>query len=116
MIFSTLNQLNCFFIFLFFGIILGIINTILRIILFINFNKKIKNNIFNCIFYCFFVVFFEILINILNFGKISLALVISFVGGFLLIKKLTLKLVVFLQGKCYNAFIRRKNLKCKEKE
>ena len=88
MIFSTFNQFNCFVIFIFFGIIAGLIYNLFAIIFLLNYSKKIKNLIILTIFYAFFTTFFIILINIFNFGKISFVVILSYILGFIWIKKL----------------------------
>lgn len=101
MIFSTQNQVYCFLIFLFFGIVLGFIYSIYKTIFLLNFQKIISKNIFFTIFYAIFIVFFNILINFFNFGKTHIALLIVYILGFSLIKRLLKNLLVFLENKWY---------------
>lgn len=102
MIFSTLNQLNCFFIFLFFGIIFSVINTCLNILFLQKKFKTTKKIIINCVFYSIFSIFFVILLNIFNFGLFSFVLLLASVLGFIWFNLTSKKLVVFLKTLCYN--------------
>lgn len=102
MIFSTLNQLNCFILFLFCGIILGIFYLIFSILFLKKHQKIFQKIIFEGIFYTFFSIFYVFLINFFNFGKISYVLIIGYILGFLWIKKVLQNLVVFLTNKWYN--------------
>lgn len=106
MIFLSLNQLNCFLIFLFYGIISCFIYKIFCILFLKNYQKKLKFIVFDAIFYTFLMIFLIFLINFLNFGKLSLALIFAFIIGFYSFKTLTKNLVVFLQNKWYNIFIK----------
>jgi len=117
MIFSTQNQLDCFLIFLFFGILFGFILSLFDLIFFRKNEKIIIKNITNCIFSAIFLIFFTILLNIFNFGKFSLTLLFSISFGLLAFKRLVSNLVVFLQNKCYNVFKSkpRRTKKCKVK-
>lgn len=104
MIFSTINQFNCFLIFLFFGIISNLIYSLFSIIFIKNYQKKFKNIIFDTIFYVFLMIFLIFLINFLNFGKLSFSILLAFILGFYSSKILTKNLVVFLQNKWYTIF------------
>ena len=101
MIFSTFNQLNTVFVFLFFGLICGLIFNVLNTLFLIKFSKKIKKTIFFSIIYAIFSCFFAILINIFNFGKINLVLLTTFVIGFIWLKTSTKNLFVFFENKWY---------------
>ncbi len=115
MIFSSFNHVNCFLVFLFFGIILGFIDNIISIVFLKNYQKKFVIPIFDTVFYTFFSILFVILLNIFNFGEFSLVLVLAYVLGFYWIKKQLKNLVAFLQTKWYNVINRirakRKNEK-----
>ena len=102
MIFSTLNQTNCFICFLFFGLLTGILFNLFLIIFFVKYLKKYQKNIFFCIFFAFFIIFFAILINIFNFGKFSITLFLAYIISHFWSRKLTTNLVVFFSNKCYN--------------
>ncbi len=106
MIFITLNQLNCFLLFLFFGIILGFVYQIFSVIFLKNFQKIYLKSIFNGIFCAFFGIFYVFFINFYNFGKYPPALLFAFLLGIFWVKKLCAKSVVFLQNKWYNLFKR----------
>jgi len=106
MIFLSVNQLNCFLIFLFFGIISCVIYKFFCILFLKNYQKIFKIIIFDTIFYTFLMIFYIFLINFLNFGKLSLVLIFAFTIGFYFFKILTKNLVVFLQNKWYNIFIK----------
>ncbi len=101
MIFSTINQLNCFLIFLVFGFLCAIIYNLFFIIFCINFSKDFKKIIFQSIIFSTFSIFFVFLLNYFNFGKISIALFLAFVVGFFWFNKLAKNLVVFLSLKWY---------------
>lgn len=102
MIFETQNQLYCFFIFLFFGIVLGIISIIYFLFTLLNFQKKLLKNIFLTVFYAIFSVFFVFFINFFNFGKFEVAPLIAYLIGFIWIKTLFKNLLVILENKWYN--------------
>ena len=102
MMFSTFNQLNCFLIFLFFGIVFGIIINLFSIIFLKKFQKIIIKCVFDCIFCIFFCIFLIFLLINFNFGKISFVLIIIFLFGFLLPKFVFKKTFVFLENKWYN--------------
>ena len=102
MIFSTLNQFNCFLIFLFFGICSSLIYKFFSIIFLKKYQKKLKIIIFDCIFSIFLIIFLTFLINYLNFGKLSLGIIVAFLTGNLIFNKLVKNLVVFLENKWYN--------------
>lgn len=104
MIFNTLNQFNCFLIFLFFGIISNLIYSLFSILFLKNYQKKIKIIIFDTIFYSFLMIFLIFLINFLNFGKLSFSILLAFICGFLSLKILTKNLVVFLENKWYTTY------------
>ncbi len=102
MIFSTINQLNCFFIFLFCGIIFGIIYLFFSTLFLKKYQKIFQKIIFDSIFYSFFAIFYVFFINFYNFGKISYVLIFGYCLGFLWIKKVFKNLVVKLENKWYN--------------
>ncbi len=108
MIFSTFNQLNSFIIFLFCGFIYGFICSIFKIIFLIKNEKIIKKSMFDCIFYAFLIVFYYFLTIFLNFGNISLVLLLSLIVGKISFEWLGRNLVVFLQNKWYNIINKRK--------
>ena len=120
MIFFTLNQFNCFLIFIFFGIILNLIYNLFSILFLKNFQKKLKIIIFDTVFYSFFNIFLIFLINFLNFGNLSFTLLASSYLGFYLTKRLCKNLVVFLEKKWYTIvnknYSKRKTRKCKQTE
>lgn len=101
MIFQTQNQLNCFFIFIFFGIITGIIFNISNLIFLKNYQKKLIKLILNTVFYSFFYIFFVFFINFFNFGNFSISLLLAYILGFTLSKRLSFKLIVLLKKKWY---------------
>ena len=108
MIFSTLNQLNCFILFIFCGIIFGIIYSIFSIVFLKKYQKIFQKIIFEGIFYTFFSIFYVFLINFYNFGKISYVLILAYGVGFVWLKKVLQKLVVFLTDKWYNSIKTKK--------
>ncbi len=102
MIFATNNQLNCFILFLFFGILIGIIFQLIFIIIFKK-NKKIwKNIIIDTIFCTIFLIVFDFLLNFYNFGKFSFVLIFAYLFGYFWIKKLSKKIVDKCAKVCYN--------------
>jgi len=101
MIFNTINQFNCFLIFLFFGIIFNLIYNLFSILILKKYQKKLKIIIFDTIFYSFLSMFLIFLINFLNFGKLSLVVLLAFVLGFISLNILTKNLVVFFENKWY---------------
>jgi len=102
MIFSTTHQFNCLFVFLFFGIILGIISIIFFGLFLKKFQKKFIIYTLDGVFYTFFSIFFVILLNIFNFGKFSISLILVYLIGYIWINKACKNLVVFLENKWYN--------------
>ena len=110
MIFSTLNQFNCFLLFLFFGIFLGFIYCIFSILLLKKYQKIFQKIIFEGIFYTFFSIFYVFLINFYNFGKISYVLIFAFLCGYCWAKKLLKDLVVFFENKWYNYIKKKKEI------
>lgn len=108
MIFATNLQLNCFILFIFFGVILGFIFNLFFVLFLKNNSKLIKNIILNTIFCTFFCVFFVILLNLFNFGKLSLSLILAYLLGYFWVKKLTRNLVDKLSKKWYTLLQRRK--------
>ena len=108
MIFVTNNQFNCFLLFLFFGIICGLIYQFFCVVFLKKYQKIFVKTIFDGIFCTFFCIFYVFLINFYNFGKFPLALLVAFVVGFLWIKKLLFKSVVFFQNKWYTCIKRLK--------
>lgn len=115
MIFATNNQLNCFILFIFFGLILGGIFQLLSIIFFKKYQKNWEKIVFESIFYTFFCIFFVILSNIFNFGLFSFALVLAYLIGFIWTNKLSAKLVGKIQNKWYN-FLKGKAKNEKERK
>ena len=116
MIFSTLNQLNCVFVFLFFGLICGIFFIFFSIVFLLKYQKKYQKNIFFCIFSAIFIIFFAILQNIFNLGKFSLTLFCAYLIAFIWTNKLFKNLVVFLQNKWYTTVNKIFKLKRKTNE
>ena len=114
MIFSTLNQLNIFLIFVFGGILCEIIRSVFNTLFLINFQKKLTKTIFFFIFYSFFSIFFVFLINFFNFGKLSIVTIFAFVLGKQTTKFTIKKTVVILENLWYNKI--RKLLNTKEKK
>ena len=104
MIFNTINQFNCFLIFLFFGIIFNLIYNLFSILIFKKYQKKLKIIIFDTIFYGLLSIFLIFLINFLNFGKLSFSILLAFILGFISSNILTKNLVVFFQNKWYTIF------------
>lgn len=102
MIFSTLNQINCFILFLFFGFIFGIFFQIFSVLFLKKYQKIFQKIVFEGIFYTIFLTFLVFLLNFYNFGQFSLTLLAGYILGFLWLKKLTNNLVVFLENKWYN--------------
>ena len=102
MIFSSNNQLNCFFVFLFFGFLCGIISQIIFAIFLKNHQNKIIKPIFDTIFYTFLTIFYTFLTIYFNFGEFSLVLLLSFLVGFFWVKNITKKMFVIFENKCYN--------------
>lgn len=102
MIFSTFNQLNCFLIFIFLGIICAVVFDLFSIIFLKKYQKNFLKLLFDTIIYGFFSVIFIIFENIFNFGIFSLSLVLAFLIGFIFTCHLNIKLVVFLEDKWYN--------------
>ena len=116
MIFSTLNQFNCFVIFVFLGFLFGILFNVFSVLFLKKYQKIFQKIIFEGIFYTFFAIFYVIFLNFFNFGKISFALILAIVLGFLWAKKLLLNLVVFLQNKWYNFLTIRQAKKHEERK
>ena len=110
MIFSTLNQLNCFLLFIFCGIILGLINAIFSVIFLKKYQKIFQKIIFEGIFYTFFSIFYVFLINFYNFGKISYVLILGYVLGYLWIKKVLNNLVVLFCDLWYNHLKKKREI------
>lgn len=102
MIFSSLNQVNCFLLFLFRGIILGFISQIFFTLTLKKYQKIYLKIIFETLFYTFFSVFFCFLINFFNFGQYSFALILAYILGYIWIKNIDKNLFVFLETKWYN--------------
>lgn len=107
MIFKTFNQLNCFLLFLFFGIIFGIFYLIFSVVFLKKYQKIFQKIIFEGIFYTFFSIFYVFFINFYNFGKISFVLILAYLLGFLWINKLGKNLVVNFENKWYNHLKRK---------
>lgn len=102
MIFSTLNQVNCFLIFLFFGFICNFVINILSIIFLKKFKKLTINCVFDCIFTIFLCIFLIFLLINFNFGKFSIVLIITFLFGYCTTQFVFKKTFVFLENKWYN--------------
>ena len=102
MIFSTTQQLNCFLLFVFLGILLSIIFNIFFILFLKNKSKIIKKIILDSVFCTIFCIFFVIFLNLFNFGKFSLALVFAYLLGYFWFKYLVKKTVDKLANKWYN--------------
>lgn len=109
MIFSTFNQLDCFLIFLFYGIISGLISNLFSAFFLIKQSKKYKKIIFDAFFCSFHAIKFNFLINFYNLGKFSIVLAISYLVGILWIELTSKNLVVFLSNKWYNYINKRKS-------
>ena len=105
MIFATQNQIYCFLIFIFVGLIFGLIAQILNIIFLKNYQKIFVKIIFDSIFYGFFSIFLVFLLNIFNFGKFTLTLIFACLIGFLWIKKLSQNLVALFENKWYTFIV-----------
>lgn len=116
MIFSTLNQLNCFLIFIFFGIIFGVIANIFFIVFLKKYQKNIIKVVFDAIFYSIFAILFVFLINIFNLGNFSLTLLSALILGFFITQKVCGNLVVFFQNKWYNILTKLKSRRENEKK
>ena len=101
MIFQTQNQLNCFLIFVFAGVIIGIFSQFYFLFFLINFKKNITKTIFLTLFYIVFCLFFIFLLFFLNFGKFSLVLFLGFILGFGWIKNTFKKSFVILEKRWY---------------
>ena len=108
MIFSTLNQLNCFLLFIFFGLIFVFFYNFASILFLKKYQKIFQKIIFDSVFFSFFSIFYVFLINFYNFGIFSITLILGYLFGFLWLKNLSKNLVVFLQEKWYNSLIKRK--------
>ena len=115
MIFSTSNQINCFLIFMFLGIVFSIIFNIINILFFKKFAKKFKKNLINCVFFAFFSIVFIIFLNLFNFGEFSLALCLATFLGFIWLNFISKNLVVFLSNLWYNKKQKRKKIYARKK-
>ena len=116
MIFSTINQLNLFILYIFFGVIVGVIFQLFFILFLKNYQKLWQKIIFDTIFCSIFCIFFVILSIFYNFGQFSYVLLIAYLVGYFWIKKLSKKIVVKVQKKWYTLLIRKfKNEKSKHK-
>ena len=111
MIFLTVNQLNCFLLFLFLGIIY-----LIKIIFCFNFLKNITKNILKCVFFSIFAIIFIFFINFFNFGKMSISLLLGTILGYVWFDKLATNSVVFLQNKWYNTVKHKDKKKIKTNE
>ena len=116
MIFLTVNQLTCFLLFLFLGIIFALIFNLIKIIFCFNFLKNITKNIFKCVFFSIFAIIFIFFINFFNFGKISISLLLGTILGYVWFDKLATNSVVFLQNKWYNTVKHKDKKKIKTNE
>ena len=116
MIFSTFNQLNCFLLFLYFGIILGLISKIFFILFLNKFQKIIIKNIIFAIFFTFFSIFFVFLINYFNFGQYNYALIFSYLLGYFYFLYISKNLFAFLENKWYNTITKLKLFRKKKNE
>ena len=108
MIFSTINQFNCFLIFVFLGSLVGLFSTLIFIIFLKNYQKNIVKVVFDTIFYAFLMILFIFFNIFLNFGELSIAPLIGYSLGIIWIRILTSKLVVFFEKKWYNYLNKRK--------
>ncbi len=108
MIFSTFNQLNCFLLFLFFGIIISFIFNLFSVLFLRKYLKIYKKIIFESIFYTIFAVFFVFLLNFYNLGKFSFVLLMAYILGFIWLKFVSSKLIAILENKWYNLLIKIK--------
>ena len=114
MIFSTINQANCFLCFIFFGIICALISKIFFVLFLKNFKKLPIKLLFECIFYTISALFFDFLLVYLNFGRFSISLLLAFVGGCLWFNLISKNLVVFFETKWYtlvNKMIQQRKMK-----
>lgn len=102
MIFSTQNQINCFIIFLFCGILIGLFFKLINLLFLIKFKKIFQKNIFFGVFYLFFCVFFIFLLIFFNFGKFSFTLLSSYLFGFWWTLKLVKKSFDVFENLWYN--------------
>ena len=116
MIFSSLNQLNCFLIFLFLGFLCSFIFNMFFVIFCINFSKNFKKTIFKTIFFSIFSIIFIFFINFFNFGKMSISLLLGTILGYVWFDKLATNSVVFLQNKWYNTVKHKDKKKIKTNE
>ena len=101
MIFQTQNQLNCIFIFLFFGIAIGVFSIFYFLFFAEKIQKKLIKSLIDIVFYSFFGVFFIFLINFFNIGYFSFSLLSSYIVGYKWIKFSLKNLVVILEQKWY---------------
>lgn len=104
MIFFSLNQTNCFFVFIFFGLLLGFIFYFFNLLFIKKFKKIYLKSIILCIFYSFYAIFFVFLKNFFNFGIFSFSILIAFLFGIFISKMFTQFLVEKIFIKCYNMF------------
>ena len=113
MIFATLNQLNLFITFVFFGILVGLLSSIFYIIFLKNYQKNIIKIVFDSIFYANLLILFIFFINLFNFGEFSITLLFAYFMSIFYIQILTKKSVVFLETKWYNLI--KRSFKRKQK-
>ena len=116
MIFSTFNQVNCFLIFLFFGIIIGLISKLFFTLILKNYKKIFKKNVFYTIFYTFFSIIFVFLINFYNLGQFNYALIIAYLLGYFYFLFISKNLFAFLENKWYNKITKLKLFRKKKNE
>ena len=105
MIFATQNQIYCFLIFIFFGLIFALIAQFFNVLFLINYQKIFVKIVFDSIFYGFFSIFLVFLLNIFNFGKFTPTLIFACLLGFGWMKKLTQNLVALFENKWYNFIV-----------
>lgn len=110
MIFLTQIQLNSVLIFLFYGIICGLAFSFFQAIMLRKYQKKIIKFIFDIVFYAFLSIFYVFLINFYNLGKFSFVLLLCFISSISITKYVLKNLLVILEKKCYNIFIKLKTL------
>ena len=119
MIFITLNQLNCFLIFIFLGCIFGFIFNLFNILFLKKYQKNFLKIIFDGIFYTFFAIFYVIFLNLFNFGQFNIVLILAIILGFIWVNKMLKNLVAKIELKWYNVvtkFKRKPHAKGKIKQ
>jgi len=114
MIFATFNQLNCFLIFIFLGLILGLISNVFFILFLKNYQKNIVKIIFDSIFYAILSILFIFLLNYFNLGEFSISLLLAYTIGIKWTQILGRKTVVFFETKWYT-YIKNKTIERKKR-